>query len=77
VPATSDTQLSQPAVTISVVRDLAAGAAEAADSDDLANQYEFLVLYDLPVPVDLDQKLRDAHRRVHLRGLDPLDEAAC
>ena len=76
MPTTSDTQLSQPAVTISVVSDLTAGAAEAANTDDLANQYEFLVLYDLPVPVDLDPELREAHRKVHLRGLDPLRKPA-
>jgi hypothetical protein len=63
-------------VTISDVRDLAGGSAEGTDADDLANQYEFLVLYDLPVPVDLAPKLREAHRRVHLRGLDPLSKAA-
>jgi hypothetical protein len=63
-------------VTISFVRDLAAGAAEGADVDDLANQYEFLVLYGLPVPAGLDPKLQEAHRRVHLRGLDPLRKTA-
>ena len=44
--------------------------------DDLANQYEFLVLYGLSVPAVLDGTLREAHRRVHLRGLDPLRKAA-
>jgi hypothetical protein len=46
--------------------------AEVADADDLANRYEFLTLYGLPVPADLEQKLQEAHRAVHLRGIDPL-----
>jgi hypothetical protein len=52
------------------------GPAERVGVDDLANQYEFLVLYGLSVPADLGEKLRGAHRRVHLRGLDPLRKAA-
>lgn len=48
------------------------GTLKGADADDLANHYEFLLLYDLSVPADLVQKLREAHRRVHLRGIDPL-----
>ena len=54
------------------MRKYATHVAEEAGADDLANQYEVLILYGLPVPADLDQKLREAHRRVHLRGLDPL-----
>jgi hypothetical protein len=46
------------------------------DADDLANQYEILILNGLSVPPDLDQTMREAHRRVHLRGLDPLDRTA-
>jgi len=52
------------------------GTPKGADADDLANHYEFLVLYDLSVPADLEQKLREAHRTVHLRGLDPMRKAA-
>ena len=50
--------------------------ADGADADGLANQYEFLILNGLSVPADLDQTMREAHRRVHLRGLDPLRKAA-
>ena len=50
--------------------------ADGADADDLANEYEFLILNGLSVPADLDQKMREAHRRVHLRGLDPLRKIA-
>jgi len=57
------------------VRKSEAGLAKEDDSDDLANRYEFLVLYGVSVPADLDQKLREAHRKVHLRGLDPLRKA--
>ena len=53
-----------------------AGLAEEADTDDLANQYELLVLHGILVPVDSEQKLREAHRTVHLRGLDPLRKVA-
>lgn len=52
------------------------GLAEAMGIDDLANQYEFLVLFGLSVPANLDVELREAYRRVHLRGLDPLRKAA-
>jgi hypothetical protein len=58
------------------MRNWTSRVAEGADVDDLANQYEFLVLNGLSVPADLDEKLREAHRRVHLRGLDPLRKAA-
>ena len=61
---------------MSVMRNWASGVSERADADDLANRYEFLVLYGLSVPVDLDQTMREAHRTVHLRGLDPLTKAA-
>ena len=44
--------------------------------DDLANQYEVLVLFGLSVPATLDRTLRDAYREVHLRGLDPLRKVA-
>jgi hypothetical protein len=54
------------------VRNCEAGAAKGADADDLANQYEFLVLNGVSIPAELDQELREAHRKVHLRGLDPL-----
>jgi hypothetical protein len=54
------------------VRIWEAGDAKGADAEDLANQYEFLVLYGVSIPAELDQKLREAHRKVHLRGLDPL-----
>jgi hypothetical protein len=47
-------------------------APDGADIDVLANQYEFLVLHGLSVPTVLDVTLRDAHRTVHLRGIDPL-----
>jgi hypothetical protein len=67
-----DRQLSQLARTIAVMRKYATDPAVGAGADDLADQYEVLILYSLPVPADLDQKLREAHRRVHLRGLDPL-----
>jgi hypothetical protein len=50
--------------------------ADRTDADDLANQYEFLILNGLSVPADLDQKMREAHRRVHLRGLEPLRKTA-
>jgi hypothetical protein len=63
-------------MTIAVMRKGASGVAEGADADDLANQYEFLVLYGRSVPADLDQTMREAHRRVHVRGLDPLRKAA-
>jgi len=49
--------------------------AAAANVDDLAKVYEFLILNGISVPVDLDMAMRDAHRRVHLRGLDPLRKA--
>jgi hypothetical protein len=55
---------------------LETGAAEGASAEDLANRYEFLVLYGLTVPTDLDEILQEAHRRVHLRGLDPLRKPA-
>jgi hypothetical protein len=58
------------------VRKWEAGLAEEDDGDELANRYESLVLYGLSVPADLDKKLREAHRRVHLRGIDPLRRAA-
>jgi hypothetical protein len=58
------------------MRNYATSATEGAGADELANQYEFLLLYGFPVPADLDQKLREAHRRVHLRGLDPLRKTA-
>jgi hypothetical protein len=58
------------------VRKKANRVPDEADVDDLANQYEFLVLYGLPVPAVLDGTLREAHRKVHLRGLDPLGKAA-
>ncbi len=48
----------------------------AADADELANQYELLILTGLPVAPNLDQTMREAHRRVHLRGLDPLRKTA-
>jgi hypothetical protein len=48
------------------------GAADGADAEELANLYEFLILNGLPVPAELDQTMREAHRTVHLRGLDPL-----
>jgi len=51
-------------------------AARGETVDELANQYEFLVLYGLPVPAILDGTLQEAHRRVHLRGLDPLRKTA-
>jgi hypothetical protein len=51
---------------------LETGVAEGADANDLANEYEFLFLYALAVPAHLEQKLREAHRTVHLRGIDPL-----
>jgi hypothetical protein len=74
--STYDRQLSQLAQTIPVVRKSEMGLAEEDDSEDLANRYEFLVLYGVSVPADLDQKLREAHRRIHLRGLDPLRRPA-
>ena len=58
------------------MRNSDAGQAEEDDSDDLANRYEFLVLYGVSVPADLEQKLREAHRTVHLRGLDPMRKMA-
>lgn len=51
-------------------------AADQANAEDLANQYEFLILNGLSVPADLDETMREAHRRVHLRGLDPLRKTA-
>jgi hypothetical protein len=48
--------------------------ADRADADDLANEYEFLILNGLSVPTNLDQIMREAYRRVHLRGLDPLNK---
>jgi hypothetical protein len=52
------------------------GVADGADAEELANLYEFLILNGLSVPAELDQTMREAHRRVHLRGLDPLRKAA-
>ena len=46
------------------------------DTDELANQYELLILNRQSVPANLDQTMREAHRRVHLRGLDPLRKTA-
>jgi hypothetical protein len=57
------------------VRGQEADAADRAD-EDTANRYEFLILNDLSVPAELDQTMREAHQRVHLRGLDPLRRAA-
>jgi hypothetical protein len=48
------------------------GQADGPGVDDLANRYEFLVLYGLGVPAVLGQIMREAHREVHLRGIDPL-----
>ena len=50
--------------------------ADGADPEDLANQYEIVVLYGLSVPNDLEQIMREAYRGVHLRGLDPLRTTA-
>jgi hypothetical protein len=69
-------QLSQLATIVGLTRKCATDVAEGAHADDLANQYEVLIMYGLPVPAELDQKLRQAHRRVHLRGLDPLRKVA-
>ena len=52
------------------------GVADGADAEQLANLYEFLILSGLSVPAELDPIMREAHRRVHLRGLDPLRKAA-
>ncbi len=62
--------------TLVVVRRLETDVAEGGNSEELANLYEFLILNRLSVPADLDQNLREAHRRVHLRGLDPLRKTA-
>ena len=51
------------------------GVAGGGDTEELANQYELLILNGQPVPANLDQSMRDAHRKVHLRGLDPLYKA--
>ena len=58
------------------VRNWEASVAKGTDADDLANRYEFLVLYGVSITAELDQKLREAHRKVHLRGIDPLHKAA-
>ena len=50
--------------------------AGGGDTDELANQYELLILNRQSVPANLDQTMREAHRRVHLRGLDPLRKTA-
>ena len=50
--------------------------ASGGDTDELANQYELLILNRQSVPANLDQTMREAHRRVHLRGLDPLRKTA-
>lgn len=50
--------------------------AGGGDTDELANQYELLILNGESVPANLDQTMREAHRRVHLRGLDPLRKTA-
>jgi hypothetical protein len=55
---------------------LEAGAPDEDDVDDLANHYEYLILNGVSVPAGLDQAMREAYRRVHLRGLDPLRRAA-
>jgi hypothetical protein len=49
-----------------------ADVGDGPDAEYLASQYEFLILNGLSVPANLDQTMREAHRRVHLRGLDPL-----
>jgi len=58
------------------VRGEETGATDQADTEDLANHYEFLILNGLSVPTNLDQRMREAHRLVHLRGLDPLRKTA-
>jgi hypothetical protein len=52
------------------------GVPDGADAEELANLYEFLILNGLSVPAEFEQTMREAHRRVHLRGLDPLRKAA-
>jgi hypothetical protein len=58
------------------VTNLQTDAPGGPNASDLANQYELLILKGLSVPADLDLKLREAYRRVHLRGLDPLRKTA-
>jgi len=58
------------------VRSWQTDVAGGGDTDGLANQYELLILNRQSVPANLDQTMREAHRRVHLRGLDPLRKTA-
>jgi hypothetical protein len=58
------------------VREQETGAADGADAEVMANRYEFLILNGLSGPADLDQAMREAHWRVHLRGLDALRRSA-
>lgn len=58
------------------VRGQETGAANGPDTDGLASLYEFLILNGLSVPAELEQTMREAHRGVHLRGLDPLRKTA-
>lgn len=72
-----DRQLSQLTGTILLpVRKQETGMADGAEGEELANLYEFLILNGLSVPAELEPTMREAHRRVHLRGLDPLRKAA-
>ena len=40
--------------------------------EQLAQSYELLVLYGIPVSAATAKEMEPAYRRVHLRGLDPL-----
>jgi hypothetical protein len=51
-------------------------AADGASAEELASAYEVLILKGISVPPNLDEAMREAHRSVHLRGLDPLRKTA-
>jgi hypothetical protein len=51
-------------------------AADGASTEELASVYEVLILKGLSIPPNLVEAMREAHRSVHLRGLDPLRKTA-
>jgi hypothetical protein len=67
-----DRHLSQLDQTMKVVEKEDTGTSDRAREEELASLYEFLVLHKRPVPSAIEQTMLAAHRRVHLRGLDPL-----
>ena len=51
-------------------------AMDGASAEELASVYEVLILMGISVPPNLVEAMREAHRSVHLRGLDPLRKTA-